>query len=255
MLTAREGSRVCARLEGRLLAPRLFHARRFQAAVADRAAEAQRAFARAVAAHFGDQGGAVLAWMDEKSAAWRAALEDVDFRLARRKAFVERDLTGDLPPASGGFTLRSLAEVGERAFLARKRAVAEGDPFEERRGPEPGVHSPWSELLEYAGERFDPNRWWLVDDADGPVGVLLPQKTSADTGTVFYVGVLPARRGRGLGVRLHALGLHHLARQGARKYVGSTDLRNVAMLRVFERNGCCVTGTQGFFVRTAGASP
>ena len=47
-----------------------------------------------------------------------------------------------------------------------------------------------------------------------------------------------------LGVRL---GLHELAARGCTRYVGSTDERNPAMVRIFERNGARATGTQSFY--------
>ena len=44
----------------------------------------------------------------------------------------------------------------------------------------------------------------------------------------------PDRRGAGHGARLHLLGLHELAARGCTRYVGSTDERNPAMVRIFE---------------------
>ncbi len=102
-------------------------------------------------------------------------------------------------------------------------------------------------LVASAGDRFDPTSWFLVDDTDGPVGVVLPQTIGADLGTLFYLGVEPDRRGRGLGAAIHGLGLWILAMRGLRRYVGSTDERNAPMLRVFARNGCPVTERDLYF--------
>jgi ribosomal protein S18 acetylase RimI-like enzyme len=49
-------------------------------------------------------------------------------------------------------------------------------------------------------------------------------------GTLFYVAVLPAFRGRGYGRALHAGGLAMLAERGVTRYVGSTDTRNDPIL-------------------------
>ena len=100
-----------------------------------------------------------------------------------------------------------------------------------------------------AGDAFDPARWLLVSDAAGPVGVVLPQPYPDEpgTGSLFYIGVMPDRRGAGHGARLHLLGLHELAARGCTRYVGSTDERNPAMVRIFERNGARATGTQSFY--------
>ncbi len=149
--------------------------------------------------------------------------------------------------------MRSLTEAGEPPFKARLAEASEGDPFEERRTGARDLEREWRDLVESAGKRFDPARWWLVDDARGPIGVVLPQRVNESTGTLYYVGVVPSRRGAGLGRRLHALGLSLLAADGVRRYVGSTDVRNSAMRAVFARNGAPVTGTEAYF--RAGGTP
>jgi RimJ/RimL family protein N-acetyltransferase len=245
-LEATDGVSVQGRLEGEFPAPRLFARAKVVLAPGAREDLVHRAFADAVAAAYAESGGEVVAWENPDEAAWRAALEAAGFRPVRRKAFVERTLD-DLPSVPPGLVLRSLAEVGERAFCARMAEASEGDPFEERKGAERDLDREWRELVSYAGDLFRPDRWWTVDDDSGPVGVVLPQAFSTEKGTLFYLGVLPHRRGVGLGRALHAQGLHLLAAQGLRRYVGSTDLRNEPMRRVFERNGCRVKGVQVYF--------
>lgn len=56
------------------------------------------------------------------------------------------------------------------------------------------------------------------------------------------IGVFPDHRSRGLGKILHARGLEILRAQGALDYIGSTDVLNASMLRVFETNGCSKIG-------------
>ena len=51
------------------------------------------------------------------------------------------------------------------------------------------------------------------------------------------IGVLPEHRNRGWGGRLHRH-LMWLAKGHTKSYVGSTDVRNAAMLQLFELNGC-----------------
>ncbi len=58
------------------------------------------------------------------------------------------------------------------------------------------------------------------------------------------IGIVPGYRQRGLGKVLHAKGLEILSKQGATEYVGSTDLENPAMIRIFESNGCENIGTR-----------
>jgi GNAT superfamily N-acetyltransferase len=113
-------------------------------------------------------------------------------------------------------------------------------------------------LIEYAGKRFDPTWWRIAYVESEPAGVVLPQafEKRDNEGTLFYVAVRPAFRGRGYGRVLHAAGLEFLSRKGIVKYVGSTDARNFPMLAVFQTNGCRQTGTQLFYkaVRKEGAS-
>ena len=114
----------------------------------------------------------------------------------------------------------------------------------------------WRELLDYAGEALDRDLWRLALVDGAVAGVVLPVVWPGDdrTGTLFYVGIVPSHRGRGLGRALHAEGLRLLAAAGAVSYSGSTDCRNEAMARVFERNGCEILGRQLFLV-PAGRAP
>ena len=253
-LTARDGDGAAAALAGVFHAPTLFEAGDLRLDATERGFEAMAVFARALAAHLAPIGGEVLAWERPNREAWRRTLEEVGFRAARRKTYVEAPLAGVRRGAGAGFVLRSLVEVGEPEFVARMLAASEGDPFEERKGADRDPEREWRELVEGAGARFDPTRWLLVDDAKGPVGVVLPQAHDEKSGTLFYVAVLPERRGEGLGTRLHAFGLERLADMGLPRYVGSTDVRNAPMLRVFARNGCTTLGTKAHYVPPA-ASP
>ena len=246
-LTAYDDTGDVARLEGEFVTSTLFQARRGEIGGGTRVFEAWAAFATHVADQFAATGGEVIVWEGPEQDRWCAALEAAGFHRARRKAFVTRDLTADIPAASPELTLRSLADVGEDAFRARMVEASEGDPYEEREGAARDVAREWAELIEHEGDRFDPSGWYLVDDAAGPVGVLLPRADDAATGTLSYLGIVPSRRGRGLGRLLHAKGLALLAGRGLARYIGSTDVRNAPMLRVFERNGCRVKGTQAYF--------
>lgn len=249
-LEARDGERVVARLSIRVPTPGLYLAGRFECEPGVEPRVAYDAFAAAVLPVAGPDGGEVLVVERPENDVWRAALEARGFAVVRRKAFVERSLLGALPDVPDGFTLRSLAEAGQAPFIARRQEASQGDPFEERRGRVRDLAGEWRELVAIPGDAFDPTRWFLVDDAQGPVGIVLPQ-ANAKTGTFYYVGVVPPRRGQGLGGAIHALGLRLLADAGLERYVGSTDVRNAAMLAVFARNGCPVDGTEVYLALSA----
>ncbi|HVG93648.1 MAG TPA: hypothetical protein VND21_04315 [Planctomycetota bacterium] len=239
-IVAAADGRPVATLTGGFPNPGLFVFERIDVEAGADAEPARRVLAGALATVLGPRGGNVLVVDSEVAEPWQTALEGAGFHPLRRKVVVRRRLDELLPPAGNGFLLRSLADVGEAEFKARMVLASEGDPFEERQGADRDTDAEWRELLTHAGSRFDPTKWHLVDDAQGPVGVVLPQALRDDLGTLSYLGVVPTRRGVGFGTKIHAMGLHALAAQGRAVYVGSTDVRNVAMRHVFQRNGCPV---------------
>ena len=54
---------------------------------------------------------------------------------------------------------------------------------------------------------------------------------------VYYVGVAPEQRGRGIAPQLVRRGTAHLAAVGAEEIRADCDLGNVAMVKAFERAG------------------
>ncbi|MBL9089237.1 MAG: hypothetical protein JNM10_19010, partial [Planctomycetia bacterium] len=195
---ARLDGAVVGTLTGRFPTPELFVADGITCAPGASAPAIERAFARAVATALAPRDGEALVTVPGSPPGWRAAIEAVGLVLRASKACVRRALDATLPTVTHSFTLRSLSEVGEDAFRARIELAAAGDPFEARRRAPVERHRAWRDLVASAGDRFDPTSWFLVDDADGPVGVVLPQSVGADLGTLFYVGVEPPRRGHGL---------------------------------------------------------
>jgi RimJ/RimL family protein N-acetyltransferase len=188
------------------------------------------------------ENGLIVTWESPDRVRINAELRAAGCTVHREKLFVQRELAEDLPPA-GDFAWRTLAEAGEAEILPALVSASEGDPFEEEpRDPE----REWKELVEDTGDDLDPTLWRVALQDGEPVGVVLPTvwKGRRREGTLSYVGVVPAHRGRGLGRALHAAGLHLLAGAGALRYAGSTDVRNTAMARVFERNGCPTTSVQ-----------
>lgn len=98
----------------------------------------------------------------------------------------------------------------------------------------------FSEKLQatYASEasRSGGHGYYLRDEAGEPVAAGLVS-VAGDTAYINVLGVVPTARSRGWGRRLH----RHLmwaAKGLARSYEGQTDASNLAMRRIFERNGC-----------------
>jgi len=189
----------------------------------------------------------LLTWSTGASALLLDAVREAGFVTHREKVFVEHDLA-DVREPETSLALRSLAAIGERAFVDLLYECAAGDPFEDR-DARPREEQ-YADLVRSAGTAWDPEGWLAAFDGDGAVGAVLPQPYPDDPrGSIFYVGVVPERRARGHGTVLHAHGLWRLSARGAASYVGSTDVRNEPMRRVFARNGCRETKRQIFLRR------
>lgn len=156
------------------------------------------------------------------------------------KVIARRALDGPEPTPSG-WTLACLEQVGEQDFNQVMLRASFGDPHDTSTSE--SAEADFRELVEAAGGQFDPRGWYLVRDDRGDIGVVLPQvfPDEPTTGTLFYVAVVPERRGEGLGRALHRFGLSELARRAAKTYVGSTDAANEPMIAVFTANGCSVS--------------
>ena len=84
------------------------------------------------------------------------------------------------------------------------------------------------------------DNWKVATLKNENVGIIMPHIFPEDLklGTLLEIGLKPEHRGKGYGRVLHAHGLEILKQMGAKKYLGSTETTNHAMLRVFELNGC-----------------
>jgi ribosomal protein S18 acetylase RimI-like enzyme len=97
------------------------------------------------------------------------------------------------------------------------------------------------DLISFAGTNFQPQNWFIALMDQDVAGMVLPQSYGDDSpgdGSLFFIGVVPKFRRQGLGRSLHAKGLAVLSSMGLKRYIGSTDVLNSPMLRVFKANGC-----------------
>ncbi|OUB86489.1 GNAT family N-acetyltransferase [Bacillus thuringiensis serovar sinensis] len=75
-----------------------------------------------------------------------------------------------------------------------------------------------------------------------PIGLSIPHIESGteNEGRLFYFGVMPHYRGKGISSQLHLQSLHMLKEMGATYYIGSTHTSNEKMQKIFWRNNCSV---------------
>ncbi|QHS23724.1 GNAT family N-acetyltransferase [Virgibacillus sp. MSP4-1] len=98
------------------------------------------------------------------------------------------------------------------------------------------------EVLDSVKKELGPNWkdhcYYFTKDQDY-LGMAIPhiEMGTKDEGRLFYFGVVPDKRSQGVGKELHKGALEILRTFGAAKYVGSTDIHNEAMIRIFQKNG------------------
>lgn len=81
------------------------------------------------------------------------------------------------------------------------------------------------------------------------IGISIPhiEMGTKDEGRLFYFGVVPNFRGQGLGRTIHKITLALLKNFHASYYVGSTDVHNSNMIKIFEGNGCELRDRKGIY--------
>ena len=74
-----------------------------------------------------------------------------------------------------------------------------------------------------------------------PVGVVLPhlEPDKDQEGRIFWIGIHPKFKGKGLGKNLHLIGLYRLQKDfKAKTYLGATEINNHPMRKIMSCNGC-----------------
>ncbi|KAB2329876.1 GNAT family N-acetyltransferase [Bacillus mesophilum] len=83
-----------------------------------------------------------------------------------------------------------------------------------------------------------------------PIGISIPhiEPGTQDEGRLFYLGLLPNKRGNGYARILHLDSLNILKNIGASYYIGSTHKSNIKMKKVFDANDCeLIAETESFY--------
>ncbi len=148
------------------------------------------------------------------------------------------------PPAEAGrLSFRTLKEVREEAFIDAMKNVSEGTLDREIREERErlGAQQAAREFFEDASRvQHDPYWWRLAYAPSGElVGLVMPAEPPGFL-TIFYIGVVPAMRGRGYVDDLLAAGTATLLEARSKNdkpLIVDTDVSNAPMAAAFERAG------------------
>lgn len=157
------------------------------------------------------------------------------------KQYARRPLEGYQSPYDDPFTYRSITELDRGELLAIMQQTMDGslcrDMTDEPAAPK------FDGMVEHAEVAFDPSYWLVAYLDDEPAGLVFAQRyyDKMEEGSIFMIGLIEHYRGKGYGKILHAKGLAMLGEMGCTGYIGSTDIENPPMLKIFQQNGCNLT--------------
>ena len=97
-------------------------------------------------------------------------------------------------------------------------------------------------------KRFYPEDWQIGYHGAKPIGITMPQlhDEGGEIGSNYYLGVVPEERKKGFGKALQRRAVEILQERDARMIVGSTEAKNLAMIKIFESLGYEFKETQFF---------
>jgi ribosomal protein S18 acetylase RimI-like enzyme len=137
-------------------------------------------------------------------------------------------------------SFRTLTEVGEEAFVAAIASTYEGtrDSWLARSIDELGVlEAARADFVDAQVIEYEPEWWELAYTGDDELAGVIMGAKNPSTAVVWYVGVVPEARGRGLAAHLVRRGTERLLAAGAGEIRGDCDLDNLGMVKGFERAG------------------
>lgn len=145
-------------------------------------------------------------------------------------------------------TYKSLTKVAETHFVEVFEKIYQPDIFD--LDPEPARCFADLKKMAARTKRFHPEDWEIAYVATKPVGITMPQlhDEKAQCGSNYFVGVVSEERGKGLGKALQRRAVETLVRRGVHTIVGSTDVGNKPMLKIFESLGYERIEHQYFYV-------
>jgi RimJ/RimL family protein N-acetyltransferase len=139
----------------------------------------------------------------------------------------------------GPLRFRTIAEVGEDAFVDAIAATFEATPDAEltREVQERGARGAARAYLDDHTALEHQPEWFELGFAGDELVVVIMGARNPTSAVIAYVGVVPAQRGRGFAAALVHRGSERLAAAGATEIRGDCDRDNIAMAKAFERAG------------------
>jgi len=176
-------------------------------------------------------------------------LENSDFQLEHINHVFLNNLKGLRQP-NIQFELKPFKEVDLNYFQSIYYECSKGDPQND--SPNLTPEGFFEKHKREIGHVYDESLICLALFQDQVIGVLsLRVEQIGDTdqkeGSINYIGLLPAFRGKGYGKELHLTGLRRLAKLGCNNYYGGTDSKNKPMLKIFDANNCLLIEVQHYY--------
>jgi ribosomal protein S18 acetylase RimI-like enzyme len=167
-------------------------------------------------------------------------LEQSGYALLRDGLRWRYSSTSSQAPRDPSLAFRSLGEVGDEAFVAAIASTYEGtrDSWLMRSIEEEGaLGAARADFTDAQAIEYEPDWWELAYlDDDALAGVIMAARNPSSA-VVWYVGVVPEARGRGLARQLVRRGTERLLAAGADEIRGDCDRGNLGMVKGFERAG------------------
>jgi ribosomal protein S18 acetylase RimI-like enzyme len=179
----------------------------------------------------------------------RALMESIGLPLVQEKVRYTWNEGHALIEPPHQLVYRSLAEVGQAAFIDAIRRVTGGslDRLDLLQVASLGADRLAREYFRLLKEEFafHPDWWWLAYTPSGElVGqvVGVPFNVPRQEGSIGYIGVVPEQRGHGYIHDLLARGMQAMFADRLKAFVCDTDALNAPMQNAFEKQGYVQTG-------------
>ncbi len=106
----------------------------------------------------------------------------------------------------------------------------------------------WDEYLN--GTKHNSDMFLIVYHNNKPIGLILTELNNYDNnvGLIKFLGLIPEKRNKKYGNILYTKALSILKKHNAKEYLGSSDIDNEKMLKIFHYNNCQFLTKQYYYV-------